>query len=176
MSDFQTLTELEDAILRYVQSSPSAEQRILKNFTSAIYSKGDVNDHIRSLEKDRGYIKLSESRYLKAGIYSLDYQTTDHDFEYRYKITALGKGYLARSTSTFTSFSNISNSNIAHQSPHAQQSVNINKLPQDIQEKIKELELAVLRKDGSAMKRAYAYMADKSVDVAIAVVTGAMVK
>jgi len=117
------------------------------------------------------YIKTQ--RVLAPGIYTPD---TPARYEDDFGLTALGKNYLAKATANFTSFSNISNSNIAHQSPRTMQTIVINEQPQDIQEKIKELELAVLRKDGSAMAKAFGYIADKAVDVAIAYTTGALIK
>lgn len=173
MSNFPALTELEDSILRYVQDSSPTEQDIFDRFVSKIYSRNIVEAHIETLEKRRDYIRLTEEPVLKPGIYNLNFEAGKDDFEYIYEITALGKSYLARSTANFTSFSNISNSNIAHYSPNARQSIKIADLPQDVQEKIKEFELAIIKKDKSALKKTFTYIADKSVDVAIALVTGA---
>lgn len=89
-----------------------------------------------------------------------------------YRLTPFGESYLADSRRRGMYYSNISNSNIAHNSPQAQQSISISSLPDDIQEKIQELRLASEKKDSSAMKKTFAYIADKAVDVAIALVMG----
>lgn len=172
MNNFQNLTEIEDAIMRYLESSPATKEDILDAFSSKSYSKGLLKDILKELSELRGYIELSEDAYLKPGVYDLFSDTTNTDFEYHYELTALGKAYLARSTSTFTSYSNISNSNIAHQSPHAKQTIKISDQSRDIQEKFKELQAAITHKDIPAIKKAFGYIADKSVDVAIAILTG----
>lgn len=175
MSNFPALAELEDSISRYIQDSNPTEQDIFDKFVSKIYPKSIVKAHIKALEKGRDYIRLSNEPILKPGVY-MDFEAKKSDFEHIYEITALGKSYLARSTANFTSFSNISNSNIAHQSPNTKQIINITEQPQDIQEKIKELELAIIKKDKSALKDAFSYIADKSVDVAIALVAGSILR
>lgn len=176
MSNFPDLTELEDAILRYVQDQNPTIDDIVSDFTSGTYSKATVKDYIHDLEKSRSYIKLSDEPVMKAGIYNVDQEITADDTEYVYEITALGKAYLARSTANFTSFSNITNSNIAHQSPGAYQTVNISEQPADIQEKYRELQLAIKKKDSTTIKEAFGYIADKSVDVAIAIATGMLLR
>lgn len=94
-----------------------------------------------------------------------------------YKITDLGKNHLLKQrTEPTISFGD--NTNFAYNSPHAQQTININisNLDQDIQKKLIELEEAIARKDSSAIKKAFGYIADKSVDVAIAIITGSLLR
>lgn len=170
------LPEVGEAILRYVQDSSASEEDILDQFVSKQYPKHDVLAYIRDLSEMRNYIRLSDEPYLKPGVYMLNQPTTDEDSEYQYEITALGKSYLARVTSHFTSFSNITNSNIANHSPRTTQSITASDLPQDLQEKIKELDAAVLKREAGAVKKAFNYIADKSVDTAIAIITGTLIR
>lgn len=175
MENMQQLTEIEDALVRYLESQTATKEELMEEFTSKLYPKRAIKDVIRGLEKMRGYIALS-GPVLKTGVYSLESETTDDDFEHVYELTALGKAYLARSTSNFTSYSNISGSNIAHNSSNVTQTIKITDQPKEIQEKIKEFDEAVKERDGDALKKAFAYIADKSVDVAIALGTGALVR
>lgn len=101
-------------------------------------------------------------------------QIHGHALEYiAYQITELGKSYLHQnSRPASTVYNGIYGSNIAHNSSNVTQSISINALAPDVQEKIKEFDVAIKQKDSSAMKRAFGYIADKSVDVAIALVTG----
>lgn len=175
MDHFQKLTELEDAILRYVQSKRTPEDKLIAAFVSSIHKEDTVKEMIKSLVEGRGYIKLSDKKYLKPGIFPIDF-TNDDDFEYVYLITPLGKAYLARSSANFTSYANITNSNIAHHSPNTNQSIDITELSKDLQEKVAEFDAATKQKDGNAMKKVFGYIADKSVDVAIALATGALTR
>lgn len=175
MSNFSELGELEDAIVRYVQGKRTSKEKIIKSFISGPYNSGAVSQVITALER-RGYIKLSDKKYHKPGIYFLDSTHNEDDWEYVYLITPLGKAYLARSSANFTSYSNISNSNIAHQSSNIVQSIEITDLPDDLQQKILEFDDAAKQQDGDALKKAFGYIADKSVDVAIALATGAIAR
>ena len=165
------LDENLESLLRYIQSEEPSVEAILSEYQD-IYNKSTVKQLIRALE-DLRYIK-TEERLVFAASFGMnnDVERTRQ----AYVLSPLGKNCLAKSTANFTSFSNISNSNIAHQSPGAKQSIEASKQPQDIQEKIKELELAVLKKDSSAIKKTFEYIADKSVDVAIAIITGSLLR
>ena len=173
MNNFSELGELEDSVLRYIQSKRTTEDKIIESFAIGPYKKGAVKQIIDALSA-RGYIELK--KVLKSGFYSFGDARTEEDYHQVYKISPLGTAYLARSTSNFTSYSNISNSNIAHQSPNAVQSVEVAGLPEEMQEKIAEFDSAIKQKDGETIKRAFAYIADKSVDVAIALATGALIR
>lgn len=176
MNSFSQLTEIEDAIVRYVQSKRVSKDKLTKEFTSKTYSKDTVINMISVLENGRSYIKLSKNKYSKQMVHFLDEPHNDDDWERRYEMTPLGTAYLARSSANFTSYSNITNSNIAHESPNAVQSIDISELQVDVQEKIAEFDTAVSHKDGTAMKKAIGYILDKSVDVGIALVTGALIR
>lgn len=87
-----------------------------------------------------------------------------------YTITELGKNYLRQNTnSSNMSFGN--NTNIAYNSPNAQQSINIDIsiYPQDVQDKIQELQDAVRDNDKLKFTTALGYILDKGVDIAIAI-------
>jgi hypothetical protein len=101
-------------------------------------------------------------------------QVHGHSLGYTaYQITELGKSHLHQnSRPASTVYNGIYGSNIAHNSSNVTQSIAINTLASDVQEKVKEFDVAVNQKDSSAMKRAFGYIADKSVDVAIALATG----
>lgn len=164
--------EYEEAILRLIQSRSLTIDDIIEEF-SGILRSNQVKNVVRAL-KQRGYIKIE--RHLAVGIYSLDSNVNDANYDDDYILTPLGKNYLANTTANFTSFSNISNSNIAHLSPQVSQNINISELPLDIRQKIEELNSAVQQKNKSAIKKAFSYIADKSVDVAIAILIGGMNK
>lgn len=166
------LTEHEEAILRYIESDTPAIWQILEEFNDALSVK-QVNFAMGVLNV-RKYIKTE--RVLKFGVYSLYEETKEEDFEDIYKLTPLGKNYIANKTANFTSFSNITNSNIAHHSKNIEQQITLSELPKDIQEKIAILAKAAKDKDANTMKKAYGYIADKSVDVAIAITTGALLR
>ncbi len=105
-------------------------------------------------------------------------QVTGNALEYiAYQITELGKSQLLQnSQSTPTVYSGIYGSNIAHNSANVTQTVSINSLTPEIQKKVKEFDIAVKQKDGAAMKKTFGYIADKAVDVAIALGTGALMR
>jgi len=93
-----------------------------------------------------------------------------------YRLTPLGRSLLARSSSNSINYSVGGNANIAHNSPGATQSINIHELDDDLKQKISELEEAIKNKNSSAIKKAFDYIADKSVDVAIALITQGVVR
>ncbi len=92
-----------------------------------------------------------------------------------YMMTPLGRNYLQKQGAHPTI--NVgSNVNFAYHSPGAMQTININELAIELQEKVHEFDQAVKIKDASTLKQAFTYIADKSVDVAIALATGALMR
>lgn len=90
-----------------------------------------------------------------------------------YRLTPFGESYLSTLNSVNSiTYSNISNSNIAHQSQNVNQLINISELPEDVQKGLEELRVAVSERDASGMKKAFAYITDKAVDVAISILLG----
>ena len=67
-------------------------------------------------------------------------------------------------------------SNFSMNSPGSVQIVNIENYPEDIRQLVAELDEAVSRKDAVVMKKVFGYIADKSIDVAIAITTGALMR
>lgn len=93
-----------------------------------------------------------------------------------WKMTPYGFSYLAQERQkSSTVFSNITNSNVAHESPGAQQKLDINTLDKNLQEKITELEKAIKSRDKTKIKQTFGYIADKSLDLAIAIMTGTLI-
>ena len=166
------VSEYEEAVLRHIENHSLTLEEVISEFSDSL-TKTQVKSVVRGL-KGRGYIKIE--RQLVAGVYSMDPTKDDAVYEDDFVLTPLGRNYLAKSTTNFTSFSNISNSNIALQSPHAVQTIRLVDQSQDLQEKVKELEQALLKRDSSAIKKVFNYIADKSVDVAIAVITGTLLR
>jgi len=115
------------------------------------------------------FIRIVNDKFEQVHRHPLDYVA--------YQITEIGKSHMYQDNHPApTIYSNINGSNIAHNSSNVTQTISVSNMPPDIQEKIKEFDAAVKQKDGSAMKRIFGYIADKTVDVAIALVTGALVR
>lgn len=169
------LTEYHYAVLRYISECDRKVSEVINEFKSPLLDRSQIKGLLLDL-KQCGYIKPVELLSGMAYIISADEsEDTPMETEPGYQITSLGNNRIT-GTSSGTTYSNISNSNIAHQSQNTNQTINITALPQDIQEKIQELELAVAKRDSSAIKKAFGYIADKSVDVAIAIATGALLR
>lgn len=170
------LPELHFAILNFISKKHVSKERLIQEFQSYRHDEHDINDALEYLLEDFGYIKLQRRR--KSGIYNLDYRPQDKDFHNVYLTTALGQSYIERQNSNFNQniFSNNSNSNFAVNSPNARQSIDVDSLPDDMQEQIKVISESIKNKDANTLKKAFAYIADKSVDVAIALLTGKIVQ
>lgn len=167
------LHEYDEAVLRMIGEPNRGTDQ-----TGRFRAKSDLDEEfgedsprlaqaIQALMK-RKYIKDIEAVLAAIGDTAIDYEA--------YQLTALGANYLAKSSSQSTTFNNISHSNIANNSSNVSQSININEQPKDIQEKYIELQNAMSKKDPSAMKRAFGYIADKSIDVAVAIAAGVLLK
>lgn len=165
------LTEYHVAILGFL-----AENKYNKRQTDEIFQEfeSDILDYeqIKSLLEDLeqiGYIQP-----VKIGPKII----LNEEMSYRegYRVTQLGKNVIRVKSSNVTLYSNINNSNIAHESSHITQSIRISEQPEEIQKKFAELQEAIVKKDSSAMKKAFGYIADKSIDVAVAIMTGAILE
>lgn len=67
---------------------------------------------------------------------------------------------------------NVHNSNnVAINSPNATQSIKVDALDDDLKNRIAELQRAINKRDGVTIGKIFAYITDKSVDVAIALLT-----
>lgn len=128
---------------------------------------------IELLEHQFGNKRMPKVREALAELVDRDFVEEIEGHKGVYRLTPFGDEYLlGQATANVTSYSNISNSNIAHESPSANLTINISELPQDIQESLRDLQAAASKRDTPAMKKIFAYIADKAVDVAIAVVLG----
>lgn len=170
---FAGINEYHKAVLSYLidnQYGKRSTSRIYDEFESEILDR-DVIEQILEDLQDAAYIKPVEFDEQRVGFMS-DISGEFHSKD-GFKITQLGKGVVEGRNLT-TVYSNIQNSNIAHYSPHASQGINITELPDDIQKSIAELQLAIEKKNAASIKKAFSYIADKALDVAIAIITGTM--
>lgn len=169
------LTDYHNAILRYLAGSKTGKRRS-ENIYDEFVSKVLHEQHVKTILKD-----LERCDYLKP----IDINNMQLSFagdttkpattSPGYKITELGKSLIGAPPVSITSFSNITNSAIANNSPGTTQTIKISEQPEDIQLQIAELRNAIIRKDSTSMKKAFGYIADKSVDVAIALTTGTLI-
>jgi|GEM_PF-2571813 len=167
------LSEYDTAILNFLAQNKYGKRRedkIFKEFTVGPLNRQNIKTILRGLKR-AGYIvsiTISEQEMLFTGEVS-----NSPVSNVGYKITQLGKEVSISTYNSITNntYANISNSAIAHNSPHSTQSIKIGGLSEDMQQKYKEMQDAIARKDSSAIKKAFGYIADKSVDVAIAIIT-----
>lgn len=128
---------------------------------------------IEMLEHQFGEKRMHKVRTALQWLLEQDFIEEVEDNDGVYRLTPFGDSQLSTlRVSNNTTYSNISNSNIAHQSDNANQTININELPEDVQKSLEELRVAASKHDASGMKKAFAYIADKAVDVAIAILLG----
>lgn len=163
------LNEYEEAVLRFIQSQSPSRSEIDTDF-SEILDADDIDDILDQLIA-RKYIKIKNFVPFAYDFGDGLKQATAIDI---YELTPIGKNFLANKTANFTSFNNISHSNITHQSSQINQILQINNLPEDVQQMLKELQFAVEKRDKNGIKKALSYLADKSVDVVIALITGGL--
>lgn len=166
------LTEIHIAILSYfADGNKKRKDKIFKEFESSRVTKENVETVLSDLE-NCGYIKQTD---ITRQAIMINHVRELAESDPGYAITYSGKARLQRELGNqSTVYSNINNANIAHQSTNVRQSIKISEQPSDIQEKIAELQNAIAKKDSSAIKKAFGYIADKSVDVAIAIMAGAI--
>ena len=168
---FSPLDEYDESVLREVANANRGSDQ-----TGLFRAKSDLEDEfgkdshrlgaaIDNLKNKRHYIKDIKAILAAIGDVSIDYDA--------YQITALGKNYLAKSSSAnSTNYTVGGHANIAHHSPGAAQSININELDDDLKQKISGLQDAIKNKDRSAILKTLSYIGDKSVDLLIAIVAG----
>lgn len=93
-----------------------------------------------------------------------------------YQLTEMGKAIMQPTATNNTIISNNNGSNIALNSPNTNQNISLSSIDPSLVQKINEFEEAIRNKDSSTMKKVFAYIADKSVDIAIALVTGSIAR
>ncbi|MEO5627765.1 MAG: hypothetical protein ABIQ89_02655 [Candidatus Saccharimonadales bacterium] len=167
------LTEYHTAVLNFLAQNKYGKRRedkIYQELTVGPLNRQNIKTILRDLEQAGLIVPITIPEQEIQFIAEMS-ETPVTNVGYR--ITQLGKdaSTSVRSNVTNNTYANISNSAIAHNSPHATQSINIEELSEDLRQKYQELQDAVARKDSSAMKKAFGYIADKSVDVAIAIIT-----
>lgn len=170
------LSQYHKAVLGFINGNKygkRSDSKIYDEFVSELLDQDTVEQILEDLMQ-AGYVKPIEIEEQKVAF--LEEMTGEHVSKEGHKITQLGKDQLNYSHPQTTVYNNIKNSNIAHESPQSNQSVHISELPEDIQHKLKDLQDAIHKKDSQGIKKAFAYIADKSVDVAIAILTGALIK
>ncbi len=167
------LHEYDEAVLRMINEPNRGTDRTGKFLAISDLEKEFGKDSSRLKQSIHTLVKKRYIRDMEGVLSAIDGASVDYE---AYQLTALGSNYLAKNNSLGTSFSNISNSNIAHNSSNVIQSINISGQPQDIQEKYYELNEAIKKSDASAIKRAFDYIVDKSIDVAIAIATGTLLR
>jgi len=151
----------------------------LQQISTAILTLCLNNKRLSGVHRDNLIGNFSNKREAKEVLdrylVKMDYVRPSDDNQF-YKITALGRAYLSQSSTGSVSYSHISNSNIAHQSPNSSQPITLNELPDDIQKMIADFDDATHKNDGKEMMKALGYIADKSVDVAISLITGTLIR
>lgn len=168
------LSQYEDALLHFIAKGEKSEQDIIDNFESKTLRNSQIKQLIKGLEK-RDYIKLSTDALL-VGAMTLDSSIDPSNSVYVYELRGMGEAYLNRQNNSSTVYSNITNSNIANNSARSIQSVQLSSQNIEIKQLVIALEQAAQERDPSKIKEIFGYIADKSIDVAIALVTGSLMR
>ncbi len=159
------LSETSESILLMMNDSPLGTNTHGKFMTLPL------------LEHHFGEKRMKKVRFAIRELTGLDYIELFDDEDDVWKLTPYGKSYLSkRQNHSPTVFSNINNSNIAHNSPDAKQTLNYEDLDEDIKSCIKQLEKALKSREPSAIKSTFGYLTDKSIDVAIGLLTGTLAR
>lgn len=173
-----SLTQYHTAILSFLarqKYGKKSSSQIYEEFLTPHLRKGHIKTILKDLE-NCGYIKsieLDEQMVSFLGEMSGSPVSIDG-----FKITELGRTRATTSgvSTQVNNFSNISNSVISNNSSNVTQTVSYSDQSEDMREAIDALNNAIASKDSSVIKKTFGYIADKSVDVAIAVVTGALIR
>lgn len=164
----------ENTVLRMISEANLGTDQtgLFRKHDDIAQELGETNESLQPIVDkllEQRLIRIVNNKFEQVHGRTLDYTA--------YQITELGKSHMHQNSHPApTVYGNINSSNIAHNSSNVTQTISINTLAPDIQEKVKEFDVAVKRKDSSAMKRAFGYIADKSVDAAIALGTGMLLR
>lgn len=161
------LTEIELAILRMVAKGSTGSQAmgpyIDKRIVNMRFDPSQAQQVAKSIEN------LQKIFYITDKIQGSNSRV--------WTLTPMGESALdSQQNIEINSFSNITNSAISHKSLNVTQTINIQELAPDIVEQVNEFDSAVDAKDPNRMKAAFSYIADKAVDVAIALATGSIIR
>ena len=155
------LSDLEITILREIKAFKTNEGWMAPREIELAFGDG-FEDQIKE-----SLLKLSGKKLIKG------WGSSNFAGSNVYSITPTGKSFLADlGKNLASSIGNITNSNVVINSSNVIQSLKIE--DSDIKEKVRELEEAIQEKDASKIKRVFGYIADKSVDVAIALLIRGM--
>lgn len=161
------LNEFSESVLRAIANTP-----LSTDFTGPFESRKRLLMEFDETRLDAALEQLVARLYIR----EINEERAGAVVVNAYQATALGKNYLAKGHVAGATFGNISNSNIAIQSPNLIQAVNFSSLDDDLKTKIDELQVAINKKDKVTMKKVFGYILDKSVDVAIAVLSGRLLR
>lgn len=158
------LTDFEDSVLREINYEP-----LRVDFYGYFQSKARLAQCFSDQNAlEQALVKLAQQDYIQ----EIDEKHHNGAHWQGYKLTPLGRSYLARAAAGVTySFQNIDKSNIAVHSAGSKLNINASELSDDIQQRLLEIKEAMDKKNPKALKKAFAYLADKSIDVAIALLT-----
>lgn len=163
--EHKELTDFQDTVLREIVHEP-----LRVDMYGEFQSKARLRNRFRGHEDklEPALSRLLELEY----IHEIEERLATGAHWSGYALMPLGRSYLAKGIPAITNnFSNIQDSNIANFSPGSKLNINLAALDDDLKAKLKELEEAVNKKDGSSIRKIFGYIADKSVDVAIALLT-----
>lgn len=161
------IQEVIDILMDHINTHPS-------NIAASLYcliKLADVSDTMKKMVKD------------KVGDEFIEFYSEDENQEIANNAIILGKVIEGTPLTEFQSGAelpadnqtsniyNLSNSNLAINSPNAIQTIKVDELDNDILAKLVELQQAIDNKNTAAIKKVFTYIADKSVDVAIALLT-----
>lgn len=165
--NYDKLTDMEKMVLNSIKTSKYKVDAIGKYITLDV------------LENEFGEKRMLEVSKAISSLTKKDFIEEIDGEEDVYRLTPNGKLHLPKHSNdslTINYLSHNTNSNIANHSQNVQQSIKVSEQKQGIQVKISEFETAAKQGNGAAMKKAFGYIADKAVDVAIAIALGQLIK
>jgi len=163
---YKTLNLFEETVLREIAHEPLRVDAYGEYQTKArLRSRFNTDQHKKL---DTAAAELIRCEYLE----EINEHLSNGSHWSGYRLTPIGRSLLARSSGSSINYSVNGNANIAHNSPGATQSIDINKLDDDLKQKISELKEATKKKDKSAILKTLGYIGDKSVDLLVAITAG----
>lgn len=153
-----------------------SEARLGSDQTGLFAKFDDIVEEMGDKSTTKQFMRaLEDLRYIRC-INKIYEEKFGRELEYKaYQITELGKTHLNSSGNT-TKISIGNNSNLSWNSPNTKQMIQTNSLDVALRQKIDELQDAAAKKDINTLKKTFGFIADKSVDVAIAIIAGRLVR
>lgn len=173
------LNMLYVSILEFMSESKSGfkkDEDIFKEFIGTRLNKTDIKSLLRALEQMQ-FVEKSDKDPQRIQFFDDDFNEVLPAKKITgYKITRWGKSHIGKQTVVNQiTYSGISNSAIAHNSPHAVQSVRVGEQDEETQILLKEYIKSLESKDSKRIKKAIGYILDKSIDLGIAVLVGGVI-